>query len=181
MSSTWPRDSEMMDVTIGQSSTGETAPVPSSPFYSIPFLGASQTFGKGETFLDIFNKDNYADKRNDNLYYPFATQPEWELASFLLKSGLSMAQTDEFLRLDLVSLKYCLKTTLNAVPQIKRIGLSFQTAKDLRNRAEILPVYKPEVDSNPDIQWTHGQEGLRWLSNRINTDVPTKKDLILYH
>jgi hypothetical protein len=64
----------------------------------------SKVFGKGETFMDVFNKDDYADIWNDNLYYPFASQAEWKLASFLLQSGLSMAQTDEFLKLDLVSL-----------------------------------------------------------------------------
>jgi len=94
----------MSDITNGHdSTTNETAPLAGPPFYSVPFPGASQAFGKGETFLDIFNKDNYADMRNDNLYYPFATQEEWKLSSFLLRSGLSMAQTDEFLKLDLVS------------------------------------------------------------------------------
>lgn len=73
------------------------------------------------------------------------------------------------------------KIVLNSVPQIKGIGLSFRTAKDLRNRAEILPMYKPEVDPDPNLQWTHRQQGLRWLSSRINTDVPTKKPVILYH
>jgi len=38
-----------------------------------------------------------------NLYYPFVSQPEWELASFLLKSGLSMVATDKFLKLQIVS------------------------------------------------------------------------------
>jgi hypothetical protein len=74
-----------------------------------------------------------------------------------------------------------LKTILNAVPQIKGIGLSFRNAKDLRNRAEILPTYKPEVDSNPNLRWTHGQQGLRWLSKRIKTEVPTKKDVVLHY
>jgi hypothetical protein len=106
----------MMDVTDGQSPSSETTPAPSFPFLSVPFPGASQAFGKGETFLDIFDKDEHADRRNNSPYYPFATQPEWELASFLLKSGLSMAQTDEFLKLELVSLKYCVKTILNAIP-----------------------------------------------------------------
>jgi hypothetical protein len=74
-----------------------------------------------------------------------------------------------------------LKTILNAVPQIKGIGLSFRTAKDLRNWAEILPTYKPEIYSNPSLGWTPGKQGLRWLSKRINTEVPTKKDVVLYY
>jgi hypothetical protein len=97
----------MMDVDHSslEDQTAQPAPAPPFPFYFVPFPGASQAFGKGETFLDIYNKDDYADKRNDNLYYPFATQSEWELASFLLKSGLSMAQTDEFLKPELVCFK----------------------------------------------------------------------------
>jgi hypothetical protein len=110
LSPIWPADTEMMDVANDQSSTeDETASASSPPFYSVPFPDASQTFGKAETFMGIFDKDDYADERNSNLYYPFATQQEWKLASFLLKSGLSMVQTDEFLRLELVSVKYCLK------------------------------------------------------------------------
>jgi hypothetical protein len=94
-----------MDVTSGHSTNSKTAPETAPPpFYSVPFPGASRAFGKGETLSDIFNKDDYADIRNDNVYYPFASQAEWKLASFLLRSGLSMAQTDEFLKLDLVSL-----------------------------------------------------------------------------
>jgi hypothetical protein len=105
----------MMDVdhTSLEDQTAQSAPAPPFPFYSVPFPGASQAFGKGETFLDIYNKDDYADKRNDNLYYPFATQSEWELASFLLKSGLSMAQTDEFLKLEQVMMFYILKNYSN--------------------------------------------------------------------
>lgn len=58
--------------------------------------------GKGETFMDKFDKDKHAAKRSSNLYYPFSTRSEWELAAFLLRSNLSMASIDEFLKLDLV-------------------------------------------------------------------------------
>jgi hypothetical protein len=53
--------------------------------------------------MDLFDDDEYAENREMNLYYPFASQPEWELASFLLKSGLSMVAIDEFLKLQMVS------------------------------------------------------------------------------
>ena len=66
------------------------------------FQGARQTFGKGKTFLDDFNTDPYAAERHANLYYPFASKDEWELASFLLLSGLSMASITKFLSLRLV-------------------------------------------------------------------------------
>ncbi len=53
--------------------------------------------------MDLFDDDEYAENREMNLYYPFASRPEWELASFLLKSGLSMVAMDEFLKLQIVS------------------------------------------------------------------------------
>jgi hypothetical protein len=67
------------------------------------FPGSSESFGKGKTYVDLFDDDEYAENRRTNLYYPFASQPEWELASYLLKSGLSMVAVDEFLKLQMVS------------------------------------------------------------------------------
>src|SRR5882762_4127009 len=58
---------------------------------------------KGHTFMDVFDADPHADKRVENLYYPFASKQDWEMASWLLRSGLSMAAVDRFLRLELVS------------------------------------------------------------------------------
>ena len=67
------------------------------------FPGASEIFGQGKTYMDLFDDDKYAENQETNLYYPFASQPEWELASFLLKSGLSVVATDKFLKLQMVS------------------------------------------------------------------------------
>ena len=67
------------------------------------FPGASEIFGNGKTYMDLFDDDEYAGNRETNMYYPFASQPEWELASFLLESGLSMVATDRFLKLQMVS------------------------------------------------------------------------------
>ena len=53
--------------------------------------------------MDVFDADPCAEKRKDNLYYPFASRQEWEIASFLLCSSLSMSAVDEFLSLNLVS------------------------------------------------------------------------------
>jgi len=59
---------------------------------------------EGLTFLELFNKDEYAEQRTDNLYFPFASEEEWQLAAFLLKSGLSMSSVGEFLKLKLVGI-----------------------------------------------------------------------------
>ncbi|KAG1895084.1 uncharacterized protein F5891DRAFT_1194595 [Suillus fuscotomentosus] len=57
----------------------------------------------GLTFLDLFDADEYAEYRKDNLFYPFASKEEWEIADFLLRSPLSMAAINEFLALPIVS------------------------------------------------------------------------------
>ncbi|KAG2028780.1 hypothetical protein BDR03DRAFT_1019358 [Suillus americanus] len=56
----------------------------------------------GSTFLDLFDADEYAECRVDNLYYPFASKEEWEIADYLLRSSLSMAAIDEFLKLSMI-------------------------------------------------------------------------------
>ena len=76
------------------------------------------------------------------------------------------------------------KTNLHVL-QIQSIGLSFKTAKDLGNRAEILPTFKPHPrESHPgqDLQWvSNPRHGLRWLSKKINPESPTKRNLTLYY
>ncbi|KAG2130225.1 hypothetical protein DEU56DRAFT_872344 [Suillus clintonianus] len=77
----------------------------------------------GVTLLDLFDADEYAECRKENLFYPFASREEWEVADFLLRSPLSMAAINQFLEL----------------PMIHRLKLSFRNAKELRSRAEMLP------------------------------------------
>ena len=77
----------------------------SSPFFEM-YPGAAQTFGRGKTFMDMFNADSHAEKRSQYPYYPFASKAEWGLASFLLRSDLSMNSIDKFLKLELVSNPY---------------------------------------------------------------------------
>jgi len=85
------------DVDIHSHSTS-----PNSPFVEV-YPEAGRKFGRGETFLDVFDADCHAEKRRQHLYYPFASKAEWGLASFLLCSDLSMKSIDKFLKLELVS------------------------------------------------------------------------------
>ena len=120
------------------------------PRFQTIFPGASAVYGRGKSFMDRFNDDKHASYRVQNPYYPFADQEEWELGSFLLRSGMSMQKTDEFLRLRLV-IKSLVPPTLCTDPtcvQIKQAGVTFHTAKDLRNRVEMLPG-APEWKSKP--------------------------------
>ncbi|KAG0705985.1 hypothetical protein DFH29DRAFT_799255 [Suillus ampliporus] len=81
--------------------------------------------GDGVTFLDLFDSDEYAECRKENLFYPFASKEEWEVADFLLRSPLSMAAINQFLELPMV--------------RIHQLKLSFRNAKELRSHAEMLP------------------------------------------
>ncbi|KAG1843085.1 hypothetical protein C8R48DRAFT_619062 [Suillus tomentosus] len=88
------------------------------------YEGAGTCYARdGVTFLDLFDADEYAECRKENLFYPFASREEWEVADFLLRSPLSMAAINQFLGL----------------PMILRLKLSFRNAKELRSRAEMLP------------------------------------------
>jgi len=59
-------------------------------------------YGRGNGYMGTFEEDTHAAKCTSNLYYPFQSKGEWEIASFLSHSGLSMKRIDEFLTLSLV-------------------------------------------------------------------------------
>jgi hypothetical protein len=91
------------NVDNGPLRTSETS---TAPFTEV-FDGASAIFGKGKTFLDRFNEDEHASKRKTNVYYPFASEAEWELAFFLHRSSLSTQAIDSFFSLQIVCLFPC--------------------------------------------------------------------------
>ena len=70
------------------------------------FPGAGHVFGSGPGFLGWFQGDTNAGARSANLYYPFLSKGEWEIAAFLSRSGLSMKLIDEFLTLSLVGCEF---------------------------------------------------------------------------
>jgi hypothetical protein len=74
-----------------------------NPFNIKKHPTSGSVYGRGETFMDQCDKDTFAERRKGNLFYPFASRDEWELASFLLRSRLSMTAVDRFLKLKLVS------------------------------------------------------------------------------
>ena len=82
-------------------STG--TPFPEAPSNVEYYPGVSSTYGQGTTFISEFFNDKYAHLRHKNIFYPFASQEDWQLGLWLLRSGLSMAAIDSFLSLELVS------------------------------------------------------------------------------
>ncbi|KAG2116154.1 hypothetical protein DEU56DRAFT_713054, partial [Suillus clintonianus] len=88
---------------------------------------------------------------------PFSSRRDWQVAAWLLRSGLSMGKIDSFLSLEMVSAYISLLLLM-----IHDLPLSFHSAKELRGRAEMLP------------------SGPRWKSQVIRTSHPTKSPVILY-
>ena len=59
------------DFPMDANTTG-TATSSLAPFLEM-YPGAAQTFGRAATFMDIFDTDPHAPKRNQHPYYPFAS------------------------------------------------------------------------------------------------------------
>ena len=84
---------------------------PSQLDLDLPFTGnveyhlhAPQVFPGGRIFMDNFFANKYGLLHHENLFFPFALGADWQLGSWLLHLGLSMAVIDSFLSLDLVSI-----------------------------------------------------------------------------
>lgn len=91
-----------VDVQMATDNSGSLSDVTGS-MHREEFADAAHDWGAGETFMGKFDLDDFADQRKKNLYYPFASKEDWEMAAFLLRSGMSMALIDDFLKLQLVS------------------------------------------------------------------------------
>jgi hypothetical protein len=68
----------------------------------VKFEGAGKIMGVGLSFMDRFHLDTFTENRKTNIYYPFASRDDWSMASYLLRSGLSMKKIDEYLSLSMV-------------------------------------------------------------------------------
>ncbi|KAG2109909.1 uncharacterized protein F5147DRAFT_575484 [Suillus discolor] len=97
----------------------EDSEVKATDYYPEPPLA----FKEGYTFLSLFDADENSIYHKTNLYYPFSGRREWQLAAWLLRSGLSMEKMNSFLALEMID----------------DLPLSFRSAKELRGRAESLP------------------------------------------
>ena len=99
-----PESRSSSTIAADENATIDTSPSHGdSPFFTEIYPDASKIFGSGATFMDNFDNDQFFEERRTHLYYPFASKDEWQMASFLLRSGLSIAAIDQFLKLELVS------------------------------------------------------------------------------
>ncbi|KIK18560.1 hypothetical protein PISMIDRAFT_14270 [Pisolithus microcarpus 441] len=101
----------------------EEQPAPPAGKFVETYKGSSEAFPGRKSFMNAFRDDQYAGERQNNLYFPFASQEEWQFASWLLCSRLSLTAIDSLLVLDI----------------LQGIPISFRTRKQLRSRAEALP------------------------------------------
>ena len=69
-----------------EDSTSQNTEVVQNPFIIKKHPTSSQVYRCGETFMDRCDKDEFMERRKSNIYYPFTSRDEWELASFLLCS-----------------------------------------------------------------------------------------------
>ncbi|KAF9007142.1 hypothetical protein BDQ17DRAFT_1423213 [Cyathus striatus] len=93
--------SQFMDI----DQDGSCGPSNSTGPFVVEFSDAAKIYGTEPTFMDSFDNDKFAEYRSENLYYPFASHAEWEVAEFLLNLELSMAQIDVFLKLEMENLE----------------------------------------------------------------------------
>lgn len=95
--------------------SGEPADVRAAEGSSIPDAGLEKrlhpkpseaTQGYGYNLLQNIDQfDDLAQQRNDsdNMYYPFASRAEWQLARWLSTTSLPQSEVNNFLHLDWVS------------------------------------------------------------------------------
>ena len=73
------------------------------PSHSVEFPNAGFVYSRRDGFMGTFYNNTHAEECASNIYFPFQSKGEWEIASFLLSSGLSMKWIDDFLSLSMVS------------------------------------------------------------------------------
>jgi hypothetical protein len=60
--------------------------------------GAGTVVGKQRSQFQAIQEE-LRESAGDNIYYPFASEMDWELTAFLQEAGMAMAQIDRFLKL----------------------------------------------------------------------------------
>ena len=114
----------------------------------------SSTFGCGrDIFKRIRLSDTYSEVRSQNRFYPFSSKKDWEMASWLSRSGLSGAEVNEYLRLNRVcqllsvQLSLVLITTSRVIiPFAARRSCAVASKFFLRHRSGCPAKYQSQVD-----------------------------------
>lgn len=67
------------------------------------FLPGTLTYERQPNTLERLDSDPYAQQRQENMFFPFASKDEWDLARFLSET-LNQTETERFLKLNFVRL-----------------------------------------------------------------------------
>lgn len=81
----------------------EPGGLPKRPFRRFDTT-AGQTYGEGRTLYERMQEEREREGLGENPWEPFENQQEWELARWLLSSGLSQSDIDKYLKLEIVRL-----------------------------------------------------------------------------
>ena len=150
-------DFEPMDVDVDFSAEPVAAPrtptmsemashpdIPPACHFKERYPNASETYGAGSTFMDVFDQDTHFAERKLNIFYPFASRDEWELASFLLRSNLSLASMDKFLKLTLVSwYTFSHNPVYTNIHRFRTLAYHFEMAKILETELKCFLLVQP--------------------------------------
>ncbi|KAI0346082.1 hypothetical protein BDW22DRAFT_1460424 [Trametopsis cervina] len=80
----------------------EAGGLPKRPFVDYPTPGsAGATKGQGKTLFETIHEARKDMMENNSLWAPFENEDEWTMARWLMRSGLSHAEIDRFLKLEI--------------------------------------------------------------------------------
>ena len=100
------------------------------------FPGAAKMYSGGSTFLEKFDMDEFNSCRSSNIYYPFASRGDWQLASWLLRSGLSMRAMDAFFRLTWYAF-YCFNSSISTYSHRYHIRSKLYLSPSVRQMSSV--------------------------------------------
>ncbi len=96
-----PNTAKRRRVTVEEVPDEEEGGLPRVPWIQDYPGAAGKTFNMGETSFECIRRRKA--KAGEDLWAPFECQEEWELAEWLVTSGLSQTNIDKFLKLEIVS------------------------------------------------------------------------------
>ncbi len=80
----------------------EAGGLPKDPF--VQYSDAGETSERGKTLFEAIHEERVKAGVEENPWAPFKDKDEWSLALWLMRSGLSQANVDRYLKLEIVSL-----------------------------------------------------------------------------
>lgn len=80
----------------------EAGGLPKDPYVRY-HTSAGKTKGRGDSVFELLHKQREKDGLDKTPWAPFENEEEWDLARWLIRSGLSHSEIDKYLKLNIVS------------------------------------------------------------------------------